>query len=601
MNKRKYLPTAAAAAVCTLCGPAWAADVSFGPVNGTFNSTLTLGAAARAQGVDCRLVGDTTSSCGASANQAQWAAGDDGDLNYRRGDLFTGYLKGSHELVLNLPSDITFMARGSWLRDWAADTTQRSDLSADAKRQIVYNKQMLDLWVSKKFSIGDAASRVRIGNQVINWGESLFGLGGINATNAYDLQRLLTPGTQVKEAILPSPIISFASNVAPGWNIEAYLQRGWKRVRFAPAGSYFSVADYYDRGRRSVGFDNANFNVTGPDAISMAPGARGNLSQQQEIALMTADGRSFPFSTAENDITPRKTGQGGISAHWKPSNTDWDLGFYYVRYHDQMPVLEFNNAAAQLQWRFLENRELYGVSGNTQVGNWAVGTELSYRPREAIALSGCFNAGGPTDANTNGAPVSNCPGWIDQKKLQWHLTGMLQLQPSEHREVLGALGADTAYLSTELVVIHFPGMRSDKRFTRTIDGVQVDQVAQAAYGIWLDPTRTTVQGAGTATSAGYVVDFNWTYDGKLIPGWQVTPGVTFSHSFLGDTPTFLGNYLHDAKALNLYMLFNQNPTVWQAGLNYTTYFGGKQRQAGDIVRQLYADRDFVGLFVSRTF
>src|SRR5690349_16903593 len=121
MNKHKYLPTAAAAAVCALCAPVWAADASFAPVSGTLNSTLTLGAAARAQSVDCRLVGDTTSSCGASANQAQWAAGDDGGLNYQRGDLFTRYVKGSHELVLNLRSDVTFMARGSWLRDWGAD------------------------------------------------------------------------------------------------------------------------------------------------------------------------------------------------------------------------------------------------------------------------------------------------------------------------------------------------------------------------------------------------------------------------------------------------------------------------------------------------
>ena len=91
------------------------------------------------------------------------------------------------------------------------------------------------------------------------------------------------------------------------------------------------------------------------------------------------------------------------------------------------------------------------------------------------------------------------------------------------------------------------------------------------------------------------------YDGKLIKGWQVTPGFTFSHSFYGDTPTFLGNYLQGAKALNLYVLFNQNPAVWQAGMNFTSYFGGKQKQPGDIVRQLYRDRDFVGAFVSRSF
>lgn len=596
ITKRRAL-AAAAAALCA--GTAGAADISGDTVKGSFNSTLTVGAGVRAQKQDCALVGSTASSCGASANEAQWSAGDDGDLNYNKGDFFTTYVKGSHELLLRLPEDVTFMARGSWLKDFSAQHTQRSDLSDDARDQIVTNAQLLDLWVSKQFKTDSGNGRVRIGNQVVNWGESLFGLGGINATNAYDLQRLLVPGTQVKEAILPAPMISVAGSIGQGLSAEAYLQYGWRRVRFAPSGGYFSVADYYDKGRRAVGFANANFNVTGPDGITTS-GLR-NPTQDQEAAAMTADGRSTPFQTAGSDIQPRKSGQGGVALHWKPEGSLWDIGAYYVRYHDQMPVLEYNNAAGQLQWRFLQNRQLFGLSANTQIGNWAVGTELSYRPKEAIALSSCFNAGGALDSNTNGAAVSNCPAWVDRKKLQWHLTGMLQLQPSDHREVLDLLGADTAYLSTELVVIHFPGLQSDKRITRTIDGIQVDQVPQAAYGIWLDPTRSTVQGAGTATSAGYVVDFNWTYDGKLIKGWQVTPGATLSHSFYGDTPTFLGNYLQGAKALNLYVLFNQNPAVWQAGINFTTYFGGAQKQPGDIVRQLYRDRDFIGGFVSRSF
>lgn len=599
-NTMTTITRIAAAASMVASGAACAADISGDTVKGSFNSTFTVGAGMRAQKQDCALVGDTRSACGSSANEAQWSAGDDGNLNYNKGDFFTAYLKGAHELVLRLPQDITFMARGSWLKDFKAQDTRRSDLSDDAKDQIVTNAQLLDLWASKQFALGEGSGRVRIGNQVVNWGESLFGLGGINATNAYDLQRLLVPGTQVKEAILPAPMINVAANLGGGVNAEAYLQHGWKRVRFAPAGAYFSVADYYDKGRRPVGFSTANFNLTGPDGINTT-GGRGNLTQDQEAAAMLADGRSFPYQTAAGDITPRKSGQGGVSLHWKPQDSLVDLGAYYVRYHDQLPVLEYNNAAAQLQWRFLENREVYGLSANTQIGNWALGTELSYRPKEAIALSGCFNAGGPLDANTNGAAVGNCPAWIDQKKFQWHLTGMLQLQPAEHKAVLDLLGADTAFLSTELVVIHFPGMSANKRFTRTIDGVAVDQVAQAAYGIWLDPTRSTVQGAGTATSAGYVVDFNWTYDGKLISGWQVTPGFTFSHSFHGDTPTFLGNYLQGAKALNLYVLFNQNPAVWQAGVNLATYFGGKPKQPGDVVRQLYRDRDFIGAFVSRSF
>ncbi|MGC3218536.1 DUF1302 family protein, partial [Pseudomonas aeruginosa] len=49
---------------------------------------------------------------------------DQGDLNYDSGDMFTNYHKGTHELLLKMPEDITFMARGTWIPDFAAtDTT----------------------------------------------------------------------------------------------------------------------------------------------------------------------------------------------------------------------------------------------------------------------------------------------------------------------------------------------------------------------------------------------------------------------------------------------------------------------------------------------
>ena len=45
-------------------------------------------------------------------------------------------------------------------------------------------------------------------------------------------------------------------------------------------------------------------------------------------------------------------------------------------------------------------------------------------------------------------------------------------------------------------------------------------------------------------------------------------------------------------------LFNQNPAVWQAGMNYTNYLGGKN----DVVnRQYFKDLDFFGGFVSYSF
>ena len=246
------------------------------------------------------------------------------------------------------------------------------------------------------------------------------------------------------------------------------------------------------------------------------------------------------------------------------------------------------------------------MSANFPVGNWAVGWETSYRPKDAVALTGCYGTGTDLDAVTN-APTGavDCPAWIDKKKVQMHLTGILSLTPGDHGWFLDLLRADTATFTGEAVGIRYFGVGPDKRYTRTINGVQVTQAPDAGYGFWkgysipvdlgegTTPALNTVAGVGDANSYGYTVDFNWAYDNKIIQGWTVVPGATFFQAVKGNTPTLTANYLQGAKSLNVYVLFNQSaPTRWQAGLNYTNYWG---------TNQLLADRDFIGGFLTRNF
>jgi hypothetical protein len=303
------------------------------------------------------------------------------------------------------------------------------------------------------------------------------------------------------------------------------------------------------------------------------------------------------------DRTAKNSGQYGIAVHYKPENLRLDLGFYFINYHDKMPVLNLLSDLT-LRWDYLENRKMYGVSANFPVGNWAMGWELSYRPKEAVALSSCFNAGGPLDGISNGAVGIDCPMWVDKEKYQMHLTGILSMTPGDHGWFLDLLGAQTATFIGEAVWIRFPGVGPDKRISRTIGGVAVDQVPAAGYGFWKGPPLVqdigagpipydTIAGVGDENSYGFTADFNWAYDNKIIEGWQVIPGLTYFQALGGMTPTLTANYFSGAKSVNFYVLFNQNPpSRWQAGLNYTNYFGNNQ---------LLADRDFIGGFLTRNF
>ncbi len=576
-----------------------------GAINGSWVSNVTAGGGIRLKNPSCSLTGDPNANgCGDGANTGQWAAGDDGNLNYRKGQPFSTYVSATSELLLTMPSQgYKFMIRGTGMYDFLAGSTARTDLSSTASAQIVYPVDLLDLWVEKDFSLNSQPAHVRLGNQVINWGESYFATNGINATNAVDIQKLLIPGTQLKQALLPEPMLSFATGLGNGLSTEAYYQFSWESNRYPPVGSYWSAGDIFGRGYGPLTLSTLNGNLNGTDAGTIAGPASGNAATVSGINSGLVNGQYMgpPYNSigiATNTVLPQKyKPQFGLKFNYKPKNVDVNFGFYYENYTDKSPVAT-STASGTEQFSYLENRQLFGASANFSVGDWAIGTELSFRPKDAVALSACFGAGGPFDFNQNGVSGVNCQQWEDRKKIQYEINGQLNLTQSDY-PFLKLIHADMAVLTAELTWIWYPGLNSNG-VTSTINGVNVVQAPAAGYFTWLNNASgfgypiTAAQ--GTASSVGATIDFNWTYDGSLIPGWQVTPGITFNDALYGYTPTFTANYMQGAKSINVYLLFNQNPAVWQAGLNFTAFFGGH-----NTVGQPYADRNFVGAFVTRNF
>ncbi len=537
-------------------------------IRGNFDSTVTTGLGVRAGDPSCSRVGDP-SFC-ADADVFGWANSDDGNLNYRKGDPFAAYVKGNHELLLTR-DDWKFLGRVNWLGDFKADDTARTPLSSDARAEIVHDVRVLDFWLGKTFQLGDKLANLRVGNQFLNWGESLFLPGGVNATNSVDIQRLSQPGTQLKEALLPAPMLSASTGLGRGFSLGGYYQFGWNRSKVAPVGGFWSVADVYDRGRQ-------------PIFLGLDPAA----SQ----ALGAPPSPTIGFT---RDDTPRDSGQFGFALRYQPEGSALNFGFYALNYHDKTPNLQFVNGQSEAQWTFREDRKLYGVSVNFPLGNWAIGSELSYRPKDAMALSGCYNPGQAGDNIGGLAPTSTCQQFEDGKRYQWHLTGILSLTPGDHGTFLNLLGADTATLMAEAVVIRYPGLKQE--LTRTAaDGALVSQLPAAGLWSWSRDGGASIHGAGNKTSWGYNFDFSWTYDGTLLPGWQVVPEVYFFHAVNGRTPNFVANFMEGAKSANFIVSFIKNPAEWQFAVNYAKWWGGAAS-----FDQPYADRDYFGAYLSRNF
>lgn len=550
MNHSRFaLKPAVLAALAIGTGAAQAFTFESGDIRGSFDSTVTVGTGLRTSRPSCTLI--TQGATGPRAPTGCLAPtaflGDQGDLNYGNHDVFAGYLKGTHELVLKAPQDLTFMFRFNWVADGAATHTTgitsatsppppavTDGLTDDARKELRFFPRLLDLWASKSFEVGDQQARVRLGYQVISWGESLFLPGGINSTNALDIMRLSQPGTQLKEVYIPAPILSVSSGLGHGFNAEAYVQFAWNASYFPPTGSYWSVVNGLGAGHDSYGLV---------------------------------------------EVKPDNGQQWGVALRYQPEDTQLNLGVYAMAFQDKTPNFSVNiNGTGAVGWTYAHDRRLYGISANFPVGDLAVGTELSYRPKDAVALnsatSGC--------ASQNG----NC--WVDEARWQWALTGLLSLTPSTGGGFLKLLGADTATLLAEAVVIQYPHLQ------QTYGG---DPITAGGWG-WgqlTDPAATPVP-FGSKTSAGFNMDFSWVYDGTLIPGWQVVPEIYYFRALSGHTPNLSGLFMSGASSANFTVSFIRNPATWQLALNYAKFWGGSTP-----LDQPYRDRSYFGAVLSRNF
>ncbi len=113
----------------------------------------------------------------------------------------------------------------------------QEDLGSDAR--------FLDAYVYGSFPIGDTSLDMRVGRQVISWGEALMLPGGIGfSQNRVDAPAALAvPGADLKEIFLPTGAVFGSINLMEGLTMEAYWQYEWIPSSLFPSGSYFNMND----------------------------------------------------------------------------------------------------------------------------------------------------------------------------------------------------------------------------------------------------------------------------------------------------------------------------------------------------------------------
>ncbi|BAN48071.1 DUF1302 domain-containing protein [Metapseudomonas resinovorans] len=569
-------------------------------LSGSFDSTLSYGFATRLESPDCRLLGGDNGGCnngtsnelgryynlgrgnGYANADINYSNADDGNLNYHKHDVFSHVIKGTHELSLKFGDGWSALGRVAWAKDFKMDNTRRTELDDQARRDATERFDLLDLWVAKSFDIGDMPAKVKVGNQVISWGEEIFVTGGINQINALSLPKYHTPGTQLKEVFIPAPMASFSVGLTDTLSMEGYYQFRWNAYGLDPVGTYFSTADIVGEGRRPIYYptDYVDGLLGAGTCAAVTPtGHCGDpLVSGLDDATLVALGLAVPYG---GEREAKNSGQYGLALRWTAESIETEFGFYYQRYHDKLPFVGYtaltdpdNLVVDNFFINYGEDKDLFGLSMNTMVGPVAVAGELSYRPDDSVgvdptvpfgrAFSGGFNPNSVFDTGVH-------RGFVEEEKWQANVNAIYSFSANDPLGFIpSSLGASDGFILAEAVVTRYPGLDTSGKTPYFLPDYSL-------------PDKT---------SWGYVAEIGINYPDLFGSGITVTPQLDFSHDVNGTTPNAMP-FVEGRKSLTTSVLFNYRDR-WKGNLQWVQYWGGGGNN-------LMADRDFLAGSLSYSF
>ncbi|MES9968545.1 MAG: DUF1302 family protein [Candidatus Thiodiazotropha sp.] len=288
---------------------------------------------------------------------------DDGNRNFDDGDMTQNRISFSTDLDINYGDGGLFVRARGWYDEVYNDDDliEQSHplLGAGTPKSfqqdgIDWHKseiELLDAFVYHTFDMGDRSASVRLGQQVVNWGESLFVNGGISSAQApVDATKANAPGVELKDIFLPLGQLYVELGLSENISMGAYYQYDWEETRIDAPGTYFGVDIL---GQESVG-DTL-------DAVGLP------------VAEQTPD-----------------EGQYGIALRYlaeQLNNTEFAL--YYLEYNDFLPALQLLPPilGPQLSHEYFEDIKLIGLSFGTVFGDSNVSGELSYRDGQPVQLN----------------------------------------------------------------------------------------------------------------------------------------------------------------------------------------------------------------------
>jgi len=533
---------------------------------------------------------------------------DDGDRNFRAGSLINNRATALAELQFHW-GNYGLVASGDAFYDQVyhhpndndSPDTNNTDLphthwTPAARYYDGQRFRLLDAYLYGDWNFGDVGIDLRVGQQLVAWGQSLFFSGVALAQSRADATKAFIPGAEVKSILLPTNQVSLRLSLTNELSLLGYYKLAFRASEIFPEGDYFSPSDAIGPGATFV-YGSANPVYGGPGSC---PGLLSNLHiGNTPVAVVPASvenyicGQLLGFAGQATaaprtintlrgpDLRPSDGGQYGAGLEYQITRRT-NLAFYYLRYDDANPSVQLNfgypdfttqpvavttqviNQIVPVTYdvKYFDGIHLYSGAFSTVIGPFNVAGELNYR--DGIAMA----------AETAISDVIS-PVFVRGRLAQAQVSAIYVTNPH--------LFYDDLAFTTEIGAVHATGMDAVPEtpgITQIGNGDTLFYSRNAwAFNTLTIPTRHGVfNGWDMSTPLSF---------GMLVKGNPALPGAF--GAFYGQGDTRLG------VSVNFQYLSNL-----EIGVGYNFFFGNPNENIGasSLKANPYMDRDYATFHIT---
>lgn len=595
-------------------------------ISGRWDTSLSVGQSISTSDPDQKLLPVAYGGSAAGIN------GNDGRQNFKASDTISRVVKGNTELALS-KDNLGLQISGKF---WYDDLLENGDARFKAFDDSGFDPlakfsgtELMDAYVWGEFQVGEQSLDLRLGRQVLSWGESTFIQGGINVINPIDANALTSPGIEIKEALIPVNLFNLSLGLSENLSTSAFYQLEWRASVQPGCGTFFAQSDASQPG-------------CGP-LYAVAGRTEAQQDNLQLVNPLLPAGANMRIPRIGDDEAA-DSGQWGLRLdYFAEALNSTEFAFYTMNYHSRLPYTNAitadyskrpgsgfflpgvtNNPAyggsnakplAQAplyQMAFPEDIRLYGMSFNTS-GPWGMSLsgELSHRPNMPIAINGqdFLYASGFLDTESpivdelfdlniqnpgSGPILAKAAGLYGTHVQGYRRKPVSQVQLTTMQTFNDFWGAENLLLIAEVGTVHVGKLESLDTIAYGRDaayGSGVEGAAIACKNAALEKDYCRLDGYTTPWSWGYAARANLTYN-NLLPGTTVTPSLAWRYDVEGNAPSPAPQFVEGRQAITLAMNFDYQQR-YNAAVSYTDFFGGDFN--------LQTDRDFISFTLGAKF